>query len=192
MTGFLKSFGAFLGMSMLLASAPSTAETDILSLGPQVGDVIPHDLSATDHSGAATSLDSLTGEEGLVLIFVRSVDWCPFCQTQVLDWNGQAEKFTALGYNVAALSYDNEEKANKFVKQRDLKFPVVTDPDSTIIKAFGILNEQHEPGTFAYGIAHPFVYVVAPDGTITHRFAEQNYRNRPPVPEVLDALSGQS
>ena len=178
----------------LFAALPVQADEDldILSLGPKVGDAIPHDLSSINHAGEATNLGNLSGENGLILMFVRSVDWCPFCQTQVLDWNGQAEKFTALGYNIAALSYDNEEKANRFVQLRDLKFPVVTDEGSDIIKAFGILNEEHEPGSFAYGIPHPFVYVIAPDGTVTHRFAEQSYRDRPPVPTVLDALTGQS
>jgi hypothetical protein len=42
--------------------------------GPQVGTQIPR-LAATDHTGQAQTLDSLRGENGLLLVFSRSADW---------------------------------------------------------------------------------------------------------------------
>ena len=42
--------------------------------GPAVGEKIPP-FSARDQFGKEQSLASLTGERGLVLLFVRSADW---------------------------------------------------------------------------------------------------------------------
>ncbi len=44
------------------------------TLGPQVGDVVP-DFSLTDQTGAGRDLASLTGPNGLMLVFIRSADW---------------------------------------------------------------------------------------------------------------------
>ena len=44
------------------------------SWGPPVGAVAPAIL-AEDQSGAARSLESLAGENGLLLVLVRSADW---------------------------------------------------------------------------------------------------------------------
>ena len=45
-----------------------------VTLGPQVGDVVP-DFSLTDQTGAGRDLASLTGPNGLMLVFIRSADW---------------------------------------------------------------------------------------------------------------------
>ena len=42
--------------------------------GPEVGSSSP-DLAAPDHRGATQSLSTLAGENGLLLVFNRSVDW---------------------------------------------------------------------------------------------------------------------
>ena len=44
------------------------------SWGPPVGSAAPSIL-AEDQSGAARSLDSLAGANGLLLVLVRSADW---------------------------------------------------------------------------------------------------------------------
>ena len=46
----------------------------IATLGPQVGDIVP-DFSLIDQTGADQSLASLTGPNGLMLVFSRSADW---------------------------------------------------------------------------------------------------------------------
>jgi hypothetical protein len=42
--------------------------------GPEVGSSSPV-LAAPDHRGATQSLSTLAGENGLLLVFNRSVDW---------------------------------------------------------------------------------------------------------------------
>ncbi len=52
------------------------------ALGPAVGESLPFELSLPDSEGAMRSMDSLAGEDGLVIAFNRSLDWCPYVQVR--------------------------------------------------------------------------------------------------------------
>ncbi|MCP5118437.1 MAG: hypothetical protein GY953_47100 [bacterium] len=45
-----------------------------MKTGPAVGERIPH-FEAVDQDGKRQTFDTLKGENGLVLMFVRSADW---------------------------------------------------------------------------------------------------------------------
>ena len=56
------------------AAAQAPALPDVDGIGPQVGEAAP-DFSLTDQTGATRDLASLTGPNGLMLVFSRSADW---------------------------------------------------------------------------------------------------------------------
>ncbi len=58
--------------SAATAQAPPLPDVD--GLGPQVGDIVPS-FSLPDQTGATRDLASLTGPNGLMLVFSRSADW---------------------------------------------------------------------------------------------------------------------
>jgi hypothetical protein len=62
-------------------------EIDVTRLGPQVGQPVP-DFRLLDQSGKEWSRDSIMGPNGALLVFSRSVDWCPYCKTQMIDSPG--------------------------------------------------------------------------------------------------------
>jgi len=55
---------------------------DVQKLGPQVGSRVP-DFTLFDQKGQSQTLASLMGPKGLMLVFYRSADWCPYCKTQL-------------------------------------------------------------------------------------------------------------
>jgi hypothetical protein len=62
-------------LGFLMASSHGGYATDYADKwGPEVGSSSPL-LAAPDHRGATQSLATLAGENGLLLIFNRSVDW---------------------------------------------------------------------------------------------------------------------
>jgi hypothetical protein len=68
---------AFLGIRPLTAgqtSAPARERVNVSEKGPQVGERLP-DFSLTDQSGRTRTLQSLMGQRGLMLVFIRSADW---------------------------------------------------------------------------------------------------------------------
>lgn len=156
--------------------------------GPGIGAFIPHDLSSIDHNGKEQSLETLQGHHGITLMFVRSADWCPFCQQQLLDANEHAEEFEEAGYPLVTLSYDSSEVLKNFHQKYNLGFTMLSDKSSEIIKAFGLLNEEIDPESFSYGIAHPGVYIVDSQKVVLGKFFMGDYKERVSTEEILKSV----
>ncbi|MFT6039572.1 MAG: peroxiredoxin [Candidatus Azotimanducaceae bacterium] len=93
-----------------------------------------------------------------------------------------------LGVKVAAMTYDAVETNARFQARHKVTYPLLSDIDARHVMAFGILNEQYAPGHRFYGIAHPGMMLVSPEGKIVARFAEANFRQRPDYDEVVAAV----
>ena len=145
-------------------------------------------LEAPDQNGQIMTLDTLSGEKGLVLLFNRSFDWCPWCKAQLVDLTAVADTFSALGFNVATITYDPVETLKEVELDQDVGFPMLYDEAIKHVNAFGILNTDYESGHFAYGVPQPGIMIISPDGTILRKFAEENYRERPDFEVVVDAI----
>lgn len=150
-----------------------------------VGDTIPHNLDLKDHSGKDRNFSNLTGEKGMVLVFVRSAEWCPFCQKQLIELSKNAGKFSDKGYNVVSISYDSIGKLGEFATKNKPKITMLSDPASSSIRAFGILNEASAKGTFSYGIPHPGTYIVSKDKKVQAKFFQDGYKDRVTPDQLL-------
>ncbi|MFQ5563896.1 MAG: peroxiredoxin family protein [Parvularculaceae bacterium] len=195
----LKPFvAAAAATAMIVAAALAADETPgQTELGPPVGAKIPVDLATVDSTGTAQDFDSLVGDNGMALFFMRSLDWCPYCRLQALEVAKRAGDFTARDLSVVFITYDSSDKLAKFDAKWEVAPTLLSDEGSKIIDAFGIRNEQHEPGSRAYGIPHPVVFIVTPDGTIRAKLYEDDfmtndtsYRKRPEVDAILEAVDG--
>ena len=184
------------GLLIFTAAAPARSAEIAAEIGLKVGSSIPQQLAGAQSGGALRDFDRLAGPKGLVLYFVRSVDWCPYCRAQTLSIDGARKEFAARGLSVAVVSYDSPEKQNAFATDRKLHVTLISDPKSEIIDAFGLRNERHISGRFA-GIPHPAAFIVRRDRTIAAKLYEkdyvtndQSYINRPEVGAVLAAADG--
>lgn len=158
--------------------------------GPRVGEVFPHQLEAPDQSGKAQSLDSLMGEKGLALLFVRSADWCPFCKSQLAEANRKLERFRALGINVVSVSVDEVPKIAAFAREQEIGYTLLADPKGDINLALGIRDHQYPVGSAAFGVPRPTLYVLDGGGKIRLRYMEPTYRTRPDLDKVLGDIAG--
>lgn len=162
---------------------------DALAKGSvKVGDTIPHNLALKDQNGKTRSFSDLTGPKGLVLVFVRSAEWCPYCQKQLIEIDKNRKDFNDAGYNIVSVSYDPVEQLEKFKTKNNPKITLLSDPASESIRAFGILNIANAKGTFSYGIPYPGVYIVSNDKKVQAKFFEEDYKERPSIKELLDEI----
>lgn len=94
--------------------------------------------------------------------------------------------FRDRGLNVAALSYDSAEVLNDFAARRGITFPLLSDPDSRVIRAFGLLNDVDYPaGNFAHGVPFPGVFVTDAAGLIRRKTFERAYQERRTAASLL-------
>lgn len=61
----------------------------------------------------------------------------------------------------------------------------MSDPDSKLIAALGILNESVPKNSPFFGVPHPVTYIVDKQGTIVSRHFEEDYRKRPTTGAIL-------
>lgn len=82
------------------------------------------------------------------------------------------------GVRIAAVSYDSQETLQRFAEKYQIRFPLLSDRDSAVIRSFGILNTNIAPGLRAHGVPHPVEYLIAPDGVILRKYFVPNYQHR--------------
>jgi peroxiredoxin len=185
--------GALLLMVVLGGSLSVTLSAE--DLGPPVGSKAPDIGTRLDQTGRPRTLAELTSKNGLVLLFFRSADWCPYCQAQLIDVNGGVAEIEKRGYHVAALSYDSPEILAAFTAKRHITYTLLSDPKSEVIDRYKLRDPQYPAGSRAYGVPRPIIFVLDSAGVIKAKLYEESFKDRPPVTEViskLDELGGRS
>jgi peroxiredoxin len=157
--------------------------------GPPVGAHIPT-FSARDAKGAPRSLMSVMGRKGLVLVFSRSAAWCSYCQAQLISLRDLAEPLTGRGYALAAISYDAPEVLSDFAQRRDIAYTLLSDAGSRTIDAFHLRDPQYPPGSRAYGVPQPSIFVISRDGVIRAKLAVEGFKVHPTNESILAAIDG--
>ena len=144
------------------------------------------DFSATDQFGKTQTLETLRGLKGTVLLFYRSADWCPYCKGQLIQLQAARERFEKQGIKLAGISYDSVEILKYFSGRRKIEFPLLSDPDSKIIRTYQVLNAE-AVGPNA-GMARPGYFYIDPEGVIREKFFEAKYRERQTGNTLLSKL----
>ena len=104
------------------------------------------------------------------------------------------KEFEALGVHVAAMTYDGTAVLQTFSAETGIGFPLLSDaagengPVGAGAISLGILNEEYEEGHPAHGIAHPGIFFIDAAGAIRGKWAQPDYRERPPFEDVLSGV----
>ena len=99
--------------------------------------------------------------------------------------NDLQDDFQALGVGIVGMTFDKPELIQKFHEKWNIGYPVLKDANREHVEAWGIRNLDYGPGTFAYGIPHPGVVLLSPEGKILAKWAERGYRSRADWATVL-------
>lgn len=97
--------------------------------------------------------------------------------------------FEEMDVAVAGMTYDQRDILSRFHAANALGYPLLQDVDAEHAEAFGVLNEQYPEGNKNYGVPHPGILFINPDGTIAGKFAVTGYKERPPMEAVVGAVA---
>jgi peroxiredoxin len=176
-----------LGLPARAGAQAPPARVDVARLGPQVGQVVP-DFQLKDAQGKVWTRDSIMGPKGAMLVFSRSVDWCPYCKTQAIELQSRMAELKAQGLGLAVITYDAPALMADFIRRRGITFPLLSDTGSATIRAYGILNTTVQAGTSNYGIPFPGTFLIDRSGKVTSRFFEEAYQERNTISTIMIAL----
>jgi hypothetical protein len=96
------------------------------------------------------------------------------------------ERFEKQGLYLAAISYDSPAILMDFAKRRKIKFPMLADSNSQVIRSFNVLNAEAKGMT--KGMAHPGFFYIDESGTIREKYFEVKYTNRFTANNVIGKL----
>lgn len=74
---------------------------------------------------------------------------------------------------------DPVERNRAMVDKLLLPFPVLSDPDATVIEPWGVLNVAEK------GIAKPALFLVLPDWSLAFRYVGEDFTDRPTDEELF-------
>lgn len=140
-------------------------ETPLSNVGLPIGTHIP-EFRGLDQNGREQTFDSIRGPNGAVVYFYRSADWCIYCRAQLVETERSREDFRRNGLAVVGVSYDSPEVLKQFADEHGIGFPLLSDPDSRIIRDFDVLDATALLGTPAYGVPYHGNYIVDRDGVV--------------------------
>ncbi|MHA7898837.1 MAG: redoxin domain-containing protein [Henriciella sp.] len=145
-------------------------------------------ISALTTTGDAADLSTITGANGAVLVFSRSLDWCPYCKAQALELETVKADLEAAGWTLNLITYDSAELLAEYAADEGLSYTLLSDPESATIDAFGLRNPDVKAGSRFDGIPHPAIVYIKADGEVAGVQKEQGYKDRPPtagIPQLV-------
>mgnify|MGYP001032708765 FL=1 len=89
------------------------------------------------------------------------------------------------------MTYDNREILAAFHTKYALPYPLLQDKDVRHFAAYGVENEHYEPGESGYGIPHPGILFINPEGVVEIKFAAPGFRNRPSFEAIYSAIANE-
>ena len=128
----------------------------------QVGDTAPA-FSLPDADGNTVSLADFRGRK--VIVYFYPAASTPGCTKQACDFRDSLGELNGAGLDVIGISPDKPAKLAKFRDTEGLTFPLLSDPDKSVLTAWGAFGEKKMYGKTVQGVIRS-TFVVDENGTI--------------------------
>jgi peroxiredoxin Q/BCP len=148
----------------LVATAAVAAELKVGDKAP------PFTMQGSD--GKTYSLDDFKGKKAVV------VAWFPKaftggCTKECKSLREHSAGLKKLNVAYFTASVDTPDDNKRFAQTLDLDYPILSDPDKSVAKAYGVLNEQR-------GVTNRWTFYIDKDGVIREVDKKVNTTNAGP------------
>ena len=191
-----------LAFSFTLFVSFAQKDVTIYPEGLKVGDIAPN-FKAVDNSNKPYSLKKELKKGEVVVIFYRG-QWCPYCNKQLSQLNDSLSLITAKGATVVAISPETTENVAKTIGKTKATFPVISDKDLSILKAYKVnyavegkmldmykkykIDLTQANGNNGAVLPVPATYIIGKNGIIKYVFFNPDYKVRASVQDILTHL----
>lgn len=155
--------------------------TDNHRLSP--GDPAP-DFTLPDADGKDVSLSDYRGRK--VIVYFYPAASTPGCTKQACDFRDNLAELGDAGLDVIGISPDKPAKLAKFRDAEGLTFPLLSDPERDVLKAWGAFGEKMMYGKTVTGVIRS-TFLVDEQGKI--ELAQYNVRATGHVAKLRRDLS---
>lgn len=142
-----------LGLAAALVGHPAGAAGAELKVGDKAP---PFSLVGTD--GRTYSLDQFQGKKAVVLAWFPMAN-TPGCTKECKSIRDHSAALKGLNIAYFTASVDVPEDNKKFVEKYSLGFPILSDPDKSVAKAYGVVHARR-------AVAERWTFYIDKDGII--------------------------
>jgi peroxiredoxin Q/BCP len=147
-----------------------------------IGQPLPT-FSLSDDQGGTVTPASLAG--AWTVLYAYPKDATPGCTTEACDFRDSWTRVQAAGARVYGISKDSVASHQKFRANQELPFPLLSDPDKTLLAPLGAFGKKVMYGKETEGIIRS-TFLVDPKGIIRHVWPKVSVKGH--VQAVLDTL----
>ena len=142
------------------------------------------DFSLAGSDGRTHSLADYAGKT--VVIYFYPKDHTPGCTKEACTFRDLHGELQDLDVTVLGVSKDGLGSHDKFIAKFGLPFVLLSDPDTTMMRAYGAFGEKKLYGKVSLGTIRSTV-VIGPDGTVLKHWPTVKKAETHPL-DVLDFL----
>ena len=189
-------------LALLGSELTRLAESGIVEHALKAGQTAP-DFTLMEARGQQVRLAALLAKGPVVVTFYRG-GWCPFCNLQLRAYQSVLPELHRLGAELVAISPQTPAFALSDAEQKDLAFPVLSDPHNTVARAYGLVYTLSETlqrlqegfgnplprfnGESSWELPMPGTFIIDPNGLIRLAHVDVNYMHRLEPGALLDAV----
>jgi peroxiredoxin Q/BCP len=126
------------------------------------GDPAP-DFTLTSDTGEEVRLADLRGQK--VIVYFYPAAMTPGCTKEACDFTDSLDSLKGAGYEVLGISPDKPEKLAKFRERDSLTITLLSDPDRSVLEAYGAYGLKKLYGKEVEGVIRS-TFVVDEEGNI--------------------------
>jgi peroxiredoxin Q/BCP len=101
-----------------------------------------------------------------VVLYFYPAAMTPGCTTEACDFRDNLNSLAAAGYQVLGVSKDDPATNAEFARQENLNFPLLSDEDLSVHRAYGAWGEKSMYGKTVTGVIRS-TFVLDGDGKVT-------------------------
>ncbi len=123
------------------------------------------DFTLEDENSVKYTLSEFRGKSPVVIFFYPKAG-TPGCTKQACGIRDNISKFEENEIAIFGISVDSKESQKKFKEENNLNFPLLSDEDKSVSKAYDVLNN--------FGVASRVTFVIDKEGKIAHILRDIN------------------
>ena len=122
------------------------------------------DFTLLNQDGETVKLSDFRGQK--VVLYFYPAAMTPGCTTEACDFRDSLASLQGAGYTVIGISRDEPAKLKKFAERDGLTFPLLSDPDAEVHRAYATWGEKMNYGKIIEGVIRS-TFVIDEAGTVT-------------------------
>jgi peroxiredoxin Q/BCP len=138
-----------------------------------VGDKMPA-FRVADQNGNVITNEQMLGKKTVLYFYPK--DSTPGCTAEACNLRDNYERFLAQGYQVYGVSKDSKKSHQNFIAKQGLPFPLLSDPSTEMLQAFGAWGEKKMCGKVSIGTLRK-TFVIDENGIVVQIIDKVDTKN---------------